>query len=96
MAKAYAPYVVIIAIFSIANLPAVKTFLGKEPFTYIFNWPGLHVNNATGEPVASTMYTFGWLAAAGTLMVIAGIITALILRVSPAMRCAPTARRTSS
>ena len=28
------------------------------------------------------MYTFNWLAAAGTLMVIAGIITALILRVS--------------
>ena len=27
------------------------------------------------------MYTFNWLAAAGTLMVIAGIITALILRV---------------
>ncbi len=81
VAKAYAPYVVIIAIFSIVNLPAVKDFLAKEPFTYIFNWPGLHVVNSKGVPVSSTMYTFNWLAAAGTLMVIAGIITALILRV---------------
>ncbi len=81
VAKAYAPYVVIIAIFSIVNLPAVKDFLAKEPFTYIFSWPGLHVTNAKGDPVSSTMYTFNWLAAAGTLMVIAGIITALILRV---------------
>ncbi len=81
VAKAYAPYVVIIAIFSIVNLPAVKDFLAKEPFTYIFSWPGLHVVNSKGVPVSSTMYTFNWLAAAGTLMVIAGIITALILRV---------------
>jgi lactate permease len=81
VAKAYAPYIVIIAIFSIANLSAVKTFLGKEPFTYMFNWPGLHVTNAKGEPVASTIFAFGWLSAAGTLIVIAGIISALILRI---------------
>jgi lactate permease len=81
VAKAYAPYVVIIAIFSIANLSGVKTFLGKEPFTYMFNWPGLHVTNAKGEPVASTIFAFGWLSAAGTLIVIAGIISALILRI---------------
>jgi lactate permease len=81
VAKAYAPYVVIIAIFSIVNLPAVKDFLAKEPFTYVFSWPGLHVVNAKGDPVSSTMYTFNWLAAAGTLMVIAGIVTAVVLRV---------------
>jgi lactate permease len=81
VAKAYAPYVVIIAIFSIANLSAVKTLLGKEPFTYMFNWPGLHVTDAKGQPVASTIFAFGWLSAAGTLIVIAGIISALILRI---------------
>jgi lactate permease len=83
VAKAYAPYVVIIAIFSIANLPAVKTFFGKEPFTYMFNWPGLHVTNAKGDAVASTIFALGWLSAAGTLIVIAGVITAVILRISP-------------
>jgi lactate permease len=82
--RAYAPYAVIIAIFSIANITAVKEFLGKEPWTYAFGWPGLHVLNPSGDEVTSTTYAFNWLPAAGTLMVIAGIITALILRIKPA------------
>ena len=83
VAKAYAPYLVIIAIFSIVNIPAVKEFLAQEPFTYSFSWPGLEVLNTSGEPVTSTTFVFNWLPAAGTLMIIAGIITALILKVSP-------------
>src|SRR6476659_3094420 len=81
--KAYAPYVVIIAIFSIVNIPSVKAFLAEPPFTYSFSWPGLKVLNTAGDPVTSTTFVFNWLPAAGTLMVIAGIITALILKVSP-------------
>ena len=46
--------------------------------------------------MTTTNFTFNWLPAAGTLMILAGIITALILRVGRARRCAPTARRTSS
>ena len=81
--KAYAPYAVIIAIFSIANITAVKEFLAEKPFTFTFKWPGLDVLTADGEVVASTTYAFNWLPAAGTLMIFAGIITALILKVSP-------------
>jgi lactate permease len=84
VAKAYAPYLVIIVLFSITNITAVKTFLAKEPWTYSFSWPGLQVANPAGVPLTSTTYTFNWLPAAGTLMIIAGIITALILRISPA------------
>ena len=84
MAKAYAPYLVIIAIFSIVNIPAVKDFLAEEPWTYVFAWPGLDVLNAAGDPVRRPTFKFNWLPAAGTLMIFAGIITALILKVSPA------------
>jgi lactate permease len=84
VAKAYAPYAVIIAIFSIANITAVKEFLAEKPFTFEFDWPGLEVLNAQGDPVASTVYNFNWFPAAGTLLILAGVITALILRVSPA------------
>ncbi len=80
--KAYAPYLVIIAIFSIVNIPAVVEFLAKEPFTYLFTWPGLDILNPAGDPVA-TMFKFNWLPAAGTLMILAGVITALILKVPP-------------
>ena len=92
IAKAYAPYLVIIAIFSIVNIPAVVDFLAKEPFTYSFNWPGLHITNSVGDPVA-TAFKLNWLPAAGTLMVIAGIITALILKV-PAGQAARAYART--
>ncbi|MDX6300328.1 MAG: lactate permease [Nocardioidaceae bacterium] len=84
VAKAYAPYLVIIVLFSLTNITAVKTLLAKEPWTFAFSWPGLHVANAAGVPVTSTTYAFNWLPAAGTLMVIAGVITALILQISPA------------
>ena len=82
--KAYAPYGVIIAIFSIVNIPAIKEFFAEEPYTYSFAWPGLEVLNTAGEPVATTTFAFNWLPAAGTLMILAGIITMLILKVSPA------------
>ena len=81
--RAYAPYAVIIALFSIANITAVKEWLAEEPWTYAFQWPGLEVLNPDGEPV-KTLFTFNWLPAAGTLMIIAGIITAIILKVSAA------------
>ena len=84
VAKAYAPYVIIVAIFSFTNLPAVKEALAVEPWTYKFAWPGLDVLTTTGEAQASATYTFGWLPAAGTLMIIAGLITMAILKISPA------------
>jgi lactate permease len=82
--KAYAPYAIIIAIFSIANLGPVKEALGKAPWTTSFAWPGLDIR-APGaeEPLSSITYNFNWLPAAGTLMIIAGLLTMLVLRISP-------------
>jgi lactate permease len=77
--RAYAPYAVIIVLFSIANINAVKNALAKSPWTVKFQWPGLNVLGTNGKALSSITYTFNWLPAAGTLMVIAGIITALIL-----------------
>ncbi|PWU55192.1 lactate permease, partial [Micromonospora globispora] len=82
VARAYAPYLIIIAIFSIANLGAVKTALAKEPWTVKFPWPGLDILGGNGKPLSSMTFTFNWLPAAGTLMILAGILTALLLRVS--------------
>lgn len=81
--RAYAPYLIIIVIFSIANLGPVKEALAREPWTVVFPWPGLDVLGANGKPLSSTNFTFGWLPAAGTLMILAGIVTALVLRVRP-------------
>lgn len=79
--RAYAPYLIIIVIFSIANLGPVKRWLAQEPWTVVFPWPGLDVIGAGGRPLSSLNFTFGWLPAAGTLMILAGVLTAIVLRV---------------
>ncbi|HLN78514.1 MAG TPA: L-lactate permease [Nocardioidaceae bacterium] len=81
--KAYVPYAIIIALFSIANIPAVKDALSVAPWTYAFQWPGLNVLNPSGDPLSSMTFNFNWFPAAGTLMIIAGILTAIVLRISP-------------
>lgn len=81
--KAYAPYAVIIAIFSITNITAVKDALAAQPWTYAFDWPGLDVLDPSGEPVSTTTFNLNWLPAAGTLMIVAGLFTCLILRIGP-------------
>jgi lactate permease len=83
--KAYAPYGIIIAIFSLANLGPIKAALAQPPFTTSFAWPGLNVFAAGSDTeLASTTYNFNWFPAAGTLMIFAGLLTMLVLRVSPA------------
>src|SRR4051812_8245059 len=84
IARAYAPYVIIIAVFLIAQLGPVKTALAKSPWTKTFDWPGLHVTNAKGEALTSLLFNFNWLPAAGTLMLISGLITMVALGVGPA------------
>ena len=81
--KAYAPYLIIIAIFAVANIGSVKTALLEKPWTIPFQWPGLDLRNVAGDPLASMTFNFNWLPAAGTLMIFAGILTALVLKVSP-------------
>jgi lactate permease len=83
IARAYAPYIIIIAIFSIANLSSVKAALSKAPWYYEYQWPGLDVRNPSGDPLASLTYVFAWLSAAGTLLILAGILTMLALQVTP-------------
>src|SRR3954470_102132 len=91
--KAYAPYLIIIVIFSIANITAVKTALAEEPWTYKFSWPGLHVYApAASEPISFATFSFGSLAATCPLLIIAGILTALVLRISPGRALAALGR----
>ena len=79
---AYSPYVIVIAIFAIAQWNPLKTWMADHA-TSKFDWPGLNILNAKGEAPTAVTYVFNWLPAAGTLLLIAGIITMLVLRVSP-------------
>jgi len=83
---ALVPYIIVIAVFSIAKLLGpVKTFLVDTDVK--IEWPGLHGNvlSAAGKPISSTIYNFQWLSSPGSLLVLCGILTAIIYRMSPAM-----------
>ena len=79
--EAYAPYIIIIAVFSIAQWGPIKTAL--ENAGTAFNWPGLDIQNAEGEAPSSVEYKLNWANAAGTLLLVSAIITMLVLRLSP-------------
>jgi lactate permease len=90
--RAYAPYLVIIAVFVLATrVPAItgvapkkpgETGTGLEAVTHIVNWPGLHIFNEAGDPVATT-FKLNYLSAAGTLLLLSGLLTMVLLRVRP-------------
>ncbi len=77
--EAYAPYLIIIAVFAIAQLGFVKDALanGVEEFA----WPGLDISKPDGEAVA-TVFKFNWLPAGGTLLLVSGLLTMALLRVN--------------
>jgi lactate permease len=77
--KAYAPYLIIIAVFSIAQLSTIKRLLAKG--VHVFAWPGLHIHTPAGKVPSAVAFSFGWLPAGGTLLLLAGLITMLALRI---------------
>jgi len=84
---AVAPYGIIIVIFSIAQIPAIKGWLA-EFGTITFDWPGLDVVTAAGEPAGGQEFHFDHIKATGTLLFISGLVTMAIyrLRIVTALR----------
>jgi len=84
IAMSVAPYAVIITVFSLAQLPAIKGWLG-EVGTVTFRWPGLDVVSAAGTPVAGQDMHFDHLKATGTLLFLSGLITVVLYRIRPGL-----------
>ena len=78
---AYMPYLIVIALFSIQQIPAVDDALGTT--TTKFDWPGLNVLTEAGKPVSTQAFTLNWLESAGTILLVAGVLTAVVLRLRP-------------
>ncbi|HXA60642.1 MAG TPA: L-lactate permease [Streptosporangiaceae bacterium] len=79
--RAYAPYAIIILVFVLGQINAIKTQLNRA--THVIAWPGLHLVSAKGKPLSLAAFTLNYLTSPGTQMLIAGLLTMLVLRVSP-------------
>jgi lactate permease len=84
VAKAYAPYLIIVAIFVLTQLPGIKDLFNTKSANPSFTWPGLNLQTAAGKPSTIPTFKLNILSAAGTLMVIAGLITIPVIGISPA------------
>ena len=81
---AYAPYLFVVVIFSLAQIPAIAHLLGYG--VYKFQWPGLditQVDDAGAVGKVNTIFTVNYLPVAGTLLLISGLLTMITLRVQP-------------
>ncbi|QFZ75988.1 L-lactate permease [Streptomyces fagopyri] len=79
VARAYAPYALIVVVFSVAQIPAVKDWLAGA--TRTFDWPFLNVVNPDGKPVGGNVFTLPVVSTGGTLVLLAGLCTAAVLGV---------------
>ncbi len=91
--EAYAPYIIIVLVFSIAKLvDPVEQFLfevsggtgfgGDEKTVNGFDWPGLDVVTPEGEAPSAQTFAFSFWDTPGTVVLICGLLTIAALRVN--------------
>ncbi len=78
---AFAPYLIIIVVLGVTSISGITKEL--DTVTSKFAWPGLHVLNSKGKAPSSETFKLNYLTAAGTWLLVSGILTALVLRVRP-------------
>ncbi|HTU97564.1 MAG TPA: L-lactate permease [Solirubrobacteraceae bacterium] len=81
MILAFAPYIIIVVVLGVMSLDSVLKWL--DGATTEFSWPGLHILGSTGKTPTSETFKLNWFTAAGTGLLLSGILTAIVLRVNP-------------
>jgi lactate permease len=81
--KAYAPYLIIIVVFALAQIKWLPFFDFLDQRTKEFSWPGLDIVNGQGEAPTSQTFKFNWANAAGTLLLVSGLLTMPVLGIGP-------------
>lgn len=78
---AIAPYLIIIAVFSVAQIPFVKAWLSQVG-SVTFAWPGLDITDSAGKPIAAAKFKLDHLKATGTLLLFSGLLTMLLYKIT--------------
>ena len=79
---AFAPYLIVVALFTLVSFGPLKTWLDTHS-GWKFQWPGLEILSAAGKTPGAATFNLNVFTAAGTVLLIAGILTALVYRISP-------------
>ncbi|MET8983588.1 L-lactate permease [Streptomyces sp. NPDC004539] len=79
---AFAPYLIIVALFALTQLGPVKEWLAVHGVV-TFSWPGLDVLTPTGQQAGAVTFKLEHLKAAGTILLLAGLLTTALYRLRP-------------
>ncbi|MFD5161782.1 L-lactate permease [Streptomyces hawaiiensis] len=79
---AFAPYLIIVALFALTQLGPVKDWLATNGVTQ-FAWPGLDVETTAGQPAGAVTFKLEHIKAGGTVLLVAGLLTMALYRVGP-------------
>jgi lactate permease len=82
MLVAFSPYIMIILVFALAQIHWLPFFDWLDARTKAFDWPGLDILNSKGEAPTALTFKLNWANAAGTLLLLSGLLSMLTLRVS--------------
>lgn len=81
--RAYAPYLIIIVVFTIVALVTpLKDLLASA--TVKFQWPGLDLQTTSGQPSKIPTFSFNWLSSGGSLLIISGLLSIPVMGISAA------------
>ena len=78
---AFAPYLFVVGLFTLVSFGPLKNFLDTHS-GWTFAWPGLEVLNSAGKPLSAATFSLAVFNAGGTVLLVAGILTAALYRVS--------------
>ena len=78
---AFAPYLIVVVLFAVTSFGPAQHFLEANSGPK-FAWPGLDVLNSAGKPLSAATFNLNIFTAGGTVLLVAGILTAAVYRLS--------------
>ena len=78
---AFAPYLIVVALFTLISFGPLKDYLDTHSGPK-FAWPGLDVLTSSGKPLSAATFNLNVFTAGGTVLLVAGILTAVRYRLS--------------
>ncbi|WP_432010735.1 L-lactate permease [Streptomyces cucumeris] len=77
---AFAPYLIVVVLFAVATSGPVKSWLEAHS-GWTYRWPGLDVTTPDGTPLSTMTFNLNVFNAAGTVLLLAGLLTAVLYRI---------------
>ncbi|WP_435241510.1 L-lactate permease [Streptomyces cucumeris] len=77
---AFAPYLIVVVLFAVATYGPVKSWLEAHS-GWTYRWPGLEVTTPDGTPLSTMTFNLNVFNAAGTVLLLAGLLTAVLYRI---------------